>query len=455
MEFKSINPATNKIIKSYKLMSHEEVDSILENLHSGFMSWRVKNFEEKGKYLKNLSRVLNDKSSDLAKLMAEEMGKPISQGVKEIEKCAQVCVYYETHAKAFLSPQEIKTDARKSYASFEPLGIVFAIMPWNFPFWQVFRFLAPALMAGNVGVLKHSQNVSGCALAIEDMIKEAGFPDDVFRSLIIDNDGAESVIEHRLVKAVTLTGSTRAGKAVASKAGSVLKKVVLELGGSDPYIVLEDADLDHAVDICVTSRLVNNGQSCIAAKRFIIPNSLVKTFEQKMVRQMSVKKFGDPFEKDTDLGPMARHDLRDELHEQVMKSVEQGAVKLLGGEIPKNEGAYYPPTVLTSVKKGMVAYEEELFGPVATIIPVEDEDEAIAVANDSVFGLGAAIFSKDINRAEKIAKEKLDAGACFVNSFVRSDPRLPFGGIKESGYGRELSSFGIHEFVNIKTVYVA
>jgi succinate-semialdehyde dehydrogenase/glutarate-semialdehyde dehydrogenase len=327
-------------------------------------------------------------------------------------------------------------------------------MPWNFPFWQVFRFAAPALMAGNAAILKHASNVTGCALAIEKVFQEAGFPEDVFRTAVMGSDRVASVLEHPLVRAVTLTGSGPAGKAVAKRAGELLKKSVLELGGSDPYVVLEDADLESTVSTCVASRLVNTGQSCIAAKRFVVVASIRKAFEDLFVQQMKAKKVGDPMNEDTDVGPLARVDLRHDLHQQVVKSVAQGATCLLGGKIPEGKGAYYPPTVLTRVKKGMPAYDEEMFGPVASIIEVKDEAEAIRVANDSAFGLGAAVFTKDLARGERIAATEIESGSCFVNAFVKSDPRLPFGGIKESGYGRELSHYGIKEFVNIKTVLV-
>jgi succinate-semialdehyde dehydrogenase/glutarate-semialdehyde dehydrogenase len=327
-------------------------------------------------------------------------------------------------------------------------------MPWNFPFWQVFRFLAPNLMAGNCGILKHASNVSGCALAIEEMVLEAGFPKHTFQTLLVSGKKVNSIIENPFVKAVTITGSTAAGKNVAAKAGSVLKKCVLELGGSDPYIILKDADLEKAAEACVTSRMINNGQSCIAAKRFIVVKAIEKDFIRLFKQKMENKLMGNPMNKKTDLGPQARTDLRDELHEQVKKSIDKGAKCILGGEIPKGKGAFYPATILTNVKKGMPAYDDELFGPVASIITVKDENEAIKVANDSVFGLGSAVFTKDIKSGEKIAKKQLQAGSAFVNEFVKSDPRLPFGGINQSGFGRELSSFGIHEFVNIKTVYI-
>jgi succinate-semialdehyde dehydrogenase/glutarate-semialdehyde dehydrogenase len=353
-----------------------------------------------------------------------------------------------------LSPEIIATDAGKSYATFQPLGVVLAVMPWNYPFWQVFRFAVPALMAGNAGVLKHSANVPGCALAIEDVFRQAGFPESIFQTLMIGGDRVEKVIENPLVKAVTLTGSKPAGQAVAATAGRLLKKSVLELGGSDPYIVLEDADLEAAAAACAASRLLNSGQSCIAAKRFVVVEVVRHSFEALLVDQMRAKKMGDPMVESVEIGPQARFDLRDDLHRQVRQSIEKGARCLLGGKLPEGPGAFYPPTVLTDVHKGMPAYDEETFGPVAAVIGVKDEKEAIRVANDTVFGLGAAVFTRDIARGERIAATALDAGNCFVNAFVKSDPRLPFGGIKESGYGRELSHYGIKEFVNIKTVYI-
>ena len=404
--------------------------------------------------MKNAASVLKNRKEGLANLMTLEMGKPLAQSRAEVEKCSWVCDYFAENAEKFLEDQVIKTDASKSFVTFEPIGVVLAVMPWNFPFWQVFRFAAPNLMAGNSGVLKHSSNVMGCALAIENIFKEAGFPENLFRTLVISSKNVAGVIKNRVIKAVTLTGSTAAGVSVAKAAGEQLKKTVLELGGSDPYLVLEDADLDKAADTCVNSRLLNGGQSCIAAKRFIVVESIYNEFEKIFVEKMKSKKMGDPFDESNNLGPQARNDLRDELHQQVRKSVEKGAKILLGGEVPAGKGAYYPPTVLTEVKKGMPAYDEELFGPVAALIKVKNEEEGIRVANDSTFGLGAAVFTRDIAKGERIAQKELAAGSCFVNEFVKSDPRLPFGGINESGYGRELSVFGIREFVNIKTVYI-
>jgi len=351
-------------------------------------------------------------------------------------------------------PEVVETEASRSFVTFQPLGVVLAVMPWNFPFWQVFRFAAPALMAGNAGVLKHASNVPGCALAIAKIFRQAGFPDHLLQTLLIGSGQVEAVVAHPLVKAVTLTGSTPAGQAVASQAGAMVKKTVLELGGSDPYIILADADVEAAVRTCVASRLINNGQSCIAAKRFIVVESIREPVEARFVAQMRVARMGDPLAEDTTVGPLARHDLRDTLHQQVQVSIAQGAHCLLGGTIPAGQGAFYPPTVLTQVSKGMPAYDEELFGPVAAIIAVRDEAEAIRVANDSPFGLGAAVFTQDIAKGERLAAQELEAGCCCVNTLVQSDPRLPFGGVKASGYGRELSHYGIKEFVNIKTVHV-
>ncbi|MFN1835917.1 NAD-dependent succinate-semialdehyde dehydrogenase [Balneola sp. MJW-20] len=452
---KTINPATGRDIQAFELMTNRQVSEIIEQAVSAQVSWRARTYEQRGKYLKKVADLLRQKKKELAELMAEEMGKPLAQGESEAEKCAWVCEYYADHAEEFLEDEPVSTDASRSYVHFEPLGVILSIMPWNYPLWQVLRFSAPALMAGNGVILKHSENTTGCSLMIEKIMHQAGIPAELFRSIIVEVDQVKEVIENKGIAAVTLTGSTRAGKAVASQAGAALKKTVLELGGSDPYIILEDANLDKAAEKCVTSRLLNSGQSCIAAKRFVVVDQVYDSFVSKVKKLLSDKKIGDPFDQHTDVGPMARTDLRDELHKQVQKSTEQGAECVLGGKIPEQEGAWYPVTLLTNVKKGMPAYQEELFGPVAAVIRVNDEEEAIRVANDSVYGLGGAVFSEDIEKAEAIASEKLQAGCCFVNDFVRSDPRLPFGGLKQSGYGRELSKYGIREFVNCKTVYVS
>lgn len=452
---KSIDPSTAQLIKEYNQMEDTEIAGIIHKANAAQKEWAELSYEEREKKLEKAAQILKDKSDEFAELMAREMGKPLAQGVSESEKCAWVCEYYAENAKVFLKEQPIETDAASSYVTFNPLGTVLAIMPWNFPFWQLFRFGAPALMAGNAVILKHASNVTGCALAIESLLHDAGIPQPLFRTIIADRDQTQKVIKNEGVHAVTLTGSPRAGRAVASQAGNVLKKTVLELGGSDPYIILEDADLEQAAETCVTSRLINSGQSCIAAKRFIVVEPVYDRFLELVVGKMKQKNVGSPFDDATDVGPMARVDLRDELHDQVQKSVAKGAKTVLGGTLPKSEGAFYPVTVLTNVHKGMPAYEEELFGPVASVLKVLNADEAIQVANDTDYGLGAAVFSSDIERAGKIAAQKLEAGCCFVNDFVKSDPRLPFGGVKESGYGRELSHFGIKEFVNIKTVYLA
>jgi len=451
---KSINPYNGEIIKEYQEMSLDEIGQIIEQAQESFLTWRNVSFEKKSAFMKRAAKILRENSREYGKLMALEMGKPIKDGIAEAEKCAWVCDYYAENAEKFLEDEVIETDATKSYVSYQPLGVVLAIMPWNFPFWQVFRFAAPSLMAGNVGLLKHASNVFGCALAIEDVFTQAGFPKNTFRSLLVGSSNVNKIIDHPLIKAVTLTGSVPAGKAVARKAGAVLKKTVLELGGSDPYLILEDADLENAARVCALSRLINSGQSCIAAKRFIVVEQIQDKFEEFLIKEMKKYKMGDPLDETTQIGPQSRFDLRDALHKQVTKSIEKGARCILGGEIPNNKGAFYPPTILTNVKKGMPAYEEELFGPVASIITVKNEDEAIEVANDSIFGLGASIFTKNIQKGNKMARENIQAGCCFVNTYVRSDPRLPFGGIKESGYGRELSYHGIKEFVNIKTVYL-
>ena len=451
----SVNPATGETIATYETMPFAEAARVVAEADRAFHAWRRLGFTERAEPMQRAGALLEDRKDALALLMAREMGKPIAQGISEVEKCAWVCRHYADHAHSFLVPEELPSDAAKSYAAFQPLGVVLGVMPWNFPFWQVFRFAAPTLMAGNACVLKHASNVTGCALAIGDLFRDAGFPEGLFGVLLVPGDQVARVIEMPLVRAVSLTGSSAAGRSVAREAGRVLKKCVLELGGSDPYVVLEDADLDSAVEACVSSRLINGGQSCIAAKRFIVVRPLERAFTERMVHLMREKTQGLPTEPGVDLGPLARRDLRDQLHAQVTESVRRGAVRALGGTVPPGHGAFYPPTVLTSVRPGMPAYDEETFGPVAAIITADDEADAIRIANDSPFGLGAAVFTKDRARGERIAAEEFEAGACFVNAFVRSDPRLPFGGVKESGYGRELSSFGIREFVNIKTVYVA
>lgn len=455
MSIESINPASGELLSRYEEMSPQSVADIIEQAHRAFLEWRRVPLGERTKLLSNAAQILRDRAADYGRLMAREMGKPLRDGIAEAQKCALACDYYAEHGEGLLANEAVKTEAHKSFVTFNPLGVVLAVMPWNFPFWQVFRFAAPGLAAGNAAVLKHASNVPGCALAIEEIFRTAGFPQNLFRTLLIRNQEVTAVIENPLVRAATLTGSGPAGRAVASRAGALLKKTVLELGGSDPYLILEDADLEVAAEVSAKGRLVNSGQSCIAAKRFIVVEKVRKDFEERFVRRMQAVRVGDPLEEQTVVGPLARHDLRDALHRQVQLSIDKGARCLLGGSIPQGRGAYYPPTVLGDVRKGMPAYDEELFGPVAAVIPVRDEEEAIATANDSPFGLGGCVITRDRMRGERIAAERIDSGMVFVNEPVRSDPRLPFGGIKESGYGRELSGYGIKEFVNIKTVYVA
>ncbi|NEU08233.1 NAD-dependent succinate-semialdehyde dehydrogenase [Flavihumibacter sp. R14] len=454
MHLQSINPVNGQLINIYETHTLHNVNEKISQTFDAWASWKQLPLLKRGDYLAKIAVSMVNNKDRLARLMALEMGKPVKAGVAEIEKCAAVCDYYAVNAAEFLKNEFIDSDASKSYVGFEPLGIVLAVMPWNFPFWQVFRFLAPTLVAGNCALLKHASNVPGCALAIEEIIKDSGLPDHVFQTLLIGSDLVNSVIESPLISAITLTGSVEAGTKVAAKAGSVLKKTVLELGGSDAYIILKDADLELAAETCVNSRLINSGQSCIAAKRFIVVKDISDRFIEVFKNKMASKIMGDPMDENTQIGPQATTELRDHLHQQVLLSIEKGAKCVLGGVVPEGKHAYYPPTVLTGVKKGMPAYDEELFGPVAAIITVNDETEAINIANDTIFGLGASVFSRNIERAEEIAAKSLQAGSCFVNDMVRSDPRLPFGGIKQSGYGRELSAYGIREFVNIKTVFI-
>ncbi len=451
---KTTNPTTGKLIKEYSNSSFEEFDGIVFRANIAQKQWAKLDYPIRAPYLKKIADTLRENKDELAELMALEMGKPLAQGVSEVEKCAWVCEYYAENAQEFLKNDIIETDASKSYVTFNPLGVVLSIMPWNFPFWQLFRFAAPALMAGNGVILKHAEVTTGCALKIEEIIHESGVSSDLFRTILVGNEDMKPIIQHEGVAAVTLTGSTKAGKVVASQAGEALKKTVLELGGSDPYIILKDADIKLAAEKCATSRLINSGQSCIAAKRFIVEEEVYEEFLQVFTQILKSKKVGDPFEDGTDVGPMARVDLRDGLHDQVEKSIKAGAKVILGCKKPEGEGAYYPISILANVTEGMPAYEEELFGPVASVIKAEDEADAIRIANDSNYGLGAAIFSKDVEKAERIAAKELEAGCCFVNDFVKSDPRVPFGGIKQSGYGRELGLYGIREFVNTKTVWV-
>lgn len=450
----TINPSNGQALQTYSTIDRSAAITAADRAQQCFEIWKHTSFEERASMLRSIASSLRTKQESLAKLATIEMGKPINQSRAEVEKCAMSLEYYATHGAKLLQDEIVATEAHKSYVSFQPLGVVLAVMPWNFPFWQVFRAMGPILMAGNTLLLKHASNVSGCAIAIEHILQEAGVPKNLFQTLILPASEVSDLIAHPSIAAVTFTGSTSAGKQVASIAASHIKKQVLELGGSDAYIILKDADLDLAVRTCVNGRLVNSGQSCVAAKRFIVVKENKTAFEQGMLAAFEATSFGDPLDENNKIGPMARKDLRDELHQQVLESIAKGAVLLCGGYIPEGTGAFYPPTILSNVKIGMPAYDDELFGPVAAIIEAHDEADAILKANDTIYGLGGGIFSQDLQRAEAIAAKELQAGNCFVNAFVHSDPRLPFGGTKQSGYGRELSGYGIREFVNIKTVYV-
>ena len=451
MPIESINPYDGSLIETYSPATDDQVESVLERAAATFDTWRDTPIADRAERMRAAAAILCERAEPYATLMAREMGKPLAQGRAEITKCAWAAEYYADHAARFLAPEPVDAGTVSSHVAFAPLGVVLAVMPWNFPFWQVFRFAAPALMAGNTAILKHASNVSGCALEIESVFVDAGFPAGAFSTLLISSGRVAGLVADRRVRAVTLTGSTPAGRAVASVAGQHLKKTVLELGGSDPYLILDEAELERTAQDCAAARLVNGGQSCVAAKRFIVLEAFRPRFEALLVEAIGRRRTGDPLAADTDVGPQARRDLRDELHAQVEASIAAGARLLLGGQVPEGPGAMYPPTVLTGVTPGMPAYDQELFGPVAAIIAARDEDDAIRIANDSDFGLGAAVYTTDRTQAQRVV-DRLDAGNCFINGFVRSDPRLPFGGVKDSGYGRELAAFGIREFVNIKTV---
>ncbi|MBT3519070.1 MAG: NAD-dependent succinate-semialdehyde dehydrogenase [Candidatus Marinimicrobia bacterium] len=453
MALVSINPATGKEIQSYPQHSSIEVKYILDQSVVAQQQWKNTSLELRNSCLEQLAGILRDRAKEYSILMAEEMGKPVSQGLGEVEKCASLCEYYKEEAFGFLADKSVEIAGQKSIISIQPMGLILGVMPWNFPFWQVFRFAIPTITAGNGAILKHASNVQGCAFAIEKSFKDSGFPENIFRNIVVPGREMEEVIKHPAIAAITLTGSTPAGKSIAMTAGSVLKKTVLELGGSDPYIILEDANVDLAVDACISGRILNTGQSCIAAKRLIVTENLYDTFLSKLEDKLSDKIMGDPKD-DVDIGPMVSIEARDEVHDQVCRSVEAGAKLKLGGVIPKEVGAFYPITLLSEVEPGMTAFDEEIFGPVFTVIKARDEANAIELGNQTEFGLGSAVFTSDLEKGESIAKTQLNVGACFVNDFVKSDPRLPFGGIKESGYGRELSIYGIMEFVNVKTIVV-
>jgi succinate-semialdehyde dehydrogenase/glutarate-semialdehyde dehydrogenase len=450
----TVDPSTGQFGKTYASHSAEEAKAIVAKTHAAWLDWRRSAFALRSRLMHEAAAVLRRRQDELGELMTVEMGKTLTEGRAEVEKCAHTCDVLADEAEGYLRSIPVDMDGAKALVAFRPIGVVLAVMPWNFPFWQVIRFAAPALMAGNAGVLKHASNVPGCAMAIEDVFREAGFPENLFRTLLIPGKEVKAIIEDPNVAAVTLTGSVAAGRSVAAAAGAVLKKTVLELGGSDAYLVLDDADAEHAAEVAATARMVNGGQSCIAGKRFIVLPQVKGAFEEALTRHMRAFEMGDPRKAETKLGPMQSVEARDGIHKQVAESIAKGARLLLGGEVPDRPGAWYPATVLTDVKPGMPAHDEEVFGPVAAIIDAKDEADAIRIANDSEFGLGSGVLTSNHQRGERIAVEELEAGMAFVNQNVRSDPRLPFGGVKHSGYGRELTAFGIREFCNIKSVLV-
>ncbi len=454
MEFTTINPANGQPLRRYPFFSDNKLETALASAHDAQRVWRKAPVTDRARTMAGVARVLRKRQRTLAEVITMEMGKPLREALAEVEKCAWACKYYGQEGPAFLADQIVETGPSKSYVTFQPLGLVLAIMPWNFPLWQAVRAAVPAMIAGNGVLLKPAPNVPGCALAIRDVFAAAGVPEGVFSNLFIDVPTTGSLIRDARVQAVTVTGSTRAGRQVAETAGSQIKTCVLELGGSDPYVVLEDADIPLAADACVTGRLINGGQSCIAPKRMIVHEAVADDFTAAVTERMARVRVGEPMAETTDVGPLAREDLRDHLAEQVADSIRAGAECVLGGKVPAGPGWYYPVTVLTGVGPGMPAYDEEVFGPVACIIRAQSEEEALRIANDTAYGLGAAVFTQDLERGERIARTGIEAGACFVNGFVKSDPRLPFGGVKASGFGRELADFGIREFVNVKTILV-
>ena len=453
MPIASINPTTGETLKTFTALNETQIEEKLQRAANTFQSYRRTPFAERELPMFRAAEIMEADKQELARLMTTEMGKPIKSAVQEAEKCALVCRYYADNARRHLADQTVETSATRSFVQFQPLGPVLAVMPWNFPFWQVFRFAAPALMAGNVGLLKHASNVPQCALAIEDIFLRAGFPAGAFQTLLIGSDAVEKILNDKRIVAATLTGSEPAGRSVASIAGKKIKKTVLELGGSDPFIVMPSANLDQAVTTAVKARTINNGQSCIAAKRFIIASEIYEAFERKFVAEMRGLRVGDPMQESTDIGPLATPQILKDLDEQVRKAVASGARVLTGGKQPERSGNFYEPTVLTNISEKSPVYCEEVFGPVALLFRVETTEQAIQLANATTFGLGAAAWTNDPEEQTRFIDE-LEAGCVFINGMVASDPRLPFGGVKNSGYGRELGEFGIREFVNVKTVWI-
>lgn len=453
MVFTSVNPATGAEIEQYTSHTDNDVEMRLDQAEAAVAANRQRSFAARADRLRVVADVLEERAEEYGMLMTREMGKPIAQAQAEAEKCAWVCRYYAEHGAKFLADEAVETDAHKSYVAYEPLGPVLAVMPWNYPFWQLFRFAAPALMAGNAVLLKHAPNVMGCARAIEDLCQDAGFTEHEVQALLIDEETVGDVIADRRVRAVTLTGSVGAGKAVARQAAAQVKPTVLELGGSDPFIVCADADLDAAASVGCTARMQNNGQSCIAAKRFIVEASVAEPFTERLLDQVAALDVGDPEQEATDIGPMARADLREAVHDQVERAIGDGALAATGGHPLDRNGYFYAPTVLTDVEPDTVAFDEEIFGPVASVVVADEAEQAVALANDTRFGLGGSVFTEDREKGERMAR-RLEVGCAFVNEMTKSDPRLPFGGIKDSGYGRELSQHGIRAFVNTKTVWI-
>ncbi len=453
MSIQTINPTTGEVLETFEPYSEQQVNQALDQARQAFLHWRTISFAERGKYLHSVASHLRDRKTELARIAVLEMGKSITEAEAEVEKCAWNCDFFAENAESFLRDEKVASNASESYVAFRPLGVVLAIMPWNFPYWQVFRFAAPTLMAGNTSVLKHASNVSRVALEIERIFQEAGLPQGVLRTVLVPGSETGRLIEDSRIAAVTLTGSEAAGVEVAATSGHVLKKTVLELGGSDPFIVLEDADLDEAAQVAVTARFQNNGQSCIAAKRFIVVDSVAEAFEQKFVANTARLKVGDPLEYDTRIGPLARKDLQETLDQQVQQSIQQGAKVLIGGKAREGKGNFYEPTILTNVTPQMSVFTDETFGPVAAVIRARDTEHALELANDSKFGLSSNLWTRNIEQARELTA-RIGAGGVFINGMTASDPRLPFGGVKRSGYGRELSSFGIQEFVNVQTVWI-
>ena len=449
----SVNPATEEVLERYEAFDDEQVSRALDEAQDAFRAWRERSYDERAVPMRRLASVLRERSDRYAKLITLEMGKPISEAKAEIEKCAWNCEFYAKHAAEFLKDEPAPSNAKRSYVAFEPLGVVLAVMPWNYPFWQVMRFASPALMAGNAAVLKHASNVPQSALAIEEAMKDAGFPEGLFRTLLLAGAQVEPVISDPRIRAVTLTGSSATGSRIAELAGRALKKCVLELGGSDPFIVLDDADIEAAATIATRARNQNNGQSCIAAKRFLVDDDVLRGFEEHFARRVKALRIGDPMDPQTQIGPLARGDLRDALAKQVEDSARMGARIVVGGKKWGNKGFFYEPTIVADVTPEMPVFKEETFGPVAAIMKVRDADEAIEWANASEYGLGANLWTRDERKGERLAR-RIESGQVFVNGMTASDPRIPFGGVKHSGYGRELSHYGIREFVNIQTIWV-